>query len=55
MLYDVKMVQETMLPSMASLQSALPPSAMMPSQGAHSHFSIHSQVSGHPSAMPPSK
>ncbi|CAG7897089.1 unnamed protein product [Brassica rapa] len=45
---------ETMLPSMASLQSALPPSAMMPSQGAHSHFSIHSQVSGHPSAMPPS-
>ncbi|CAF2106879.1 unnamed protein product [Brassica napus] len=45
---------ETMFPSMASLQSALPPSAMMPSQGAHSHFSIHSQVSGHPSAMPPS-
>ncbi|XP_018451485.2 probable ADP-ribosylation factor GTPase-activating protein AGD14 isoform X4 [Raphanus sativus] len=44
---------ETMFPSMASLQSALPPSGMMPSQGVHNHFSIPSQVSGHPSAMPP--
>ncbi|KAF8115989.1 hypothetical protein N665_0024s0015 [Sinapis alba] len=44
---------ETMFPSMASLQSALPHSGMMPSQGVHNHFSIPSQVSGNPSAMPP--
>ncbi|CAN8324255.1 unnamed protein product [Cochlearia groenlandica] len=35
---------ETMFPSMASLQGALPPSGMMPP----------SQVSGHPSSIPPS-
>ena len=44
-----------MFPSMASLQGALPPSGMMPSQGLHNHFSMPPQVSGHPSAMPPSK
>ncbi|KAJ0234770.1 hypothetical protein HA466_0271350 [Hirschfeldia incana] len=45
---------ETMFPSMAPLQSAVPPSSgMMPSQGVHNHFSIPSQVSAHPSAMPP--
>ncbi|RID65535.1 hypothetical protein BRARA_D00724 [Brassica rapa] len=44
---------ETMFPSMASLQGALPPSGMMPSQGLHNHFSMPPQVSGHPSAMPP--
>ncbi|KAF2602059.1 hypothetical protein F2Q70_00027116 [Brassica cretica] len=44
---------ETMFPSIASLQGALPPSGMMPSQGLHNHFSMPPQVSGHPSAMPP--
>ncbi|CAH8392029.1 unnamed protein product [Eruca vesicaria subsp. sativa] len=44
---------ETMFPSMGSLQGALPPSGMIPSQGAHNHFSMPPQVSGHPSAMPP--
>ncbi|KAL1220005.1 putative ADP-ribosylation factor GTPase-activating protein AGD14 [Cardamine amara subsp. amara] len=44
---------ETLFPSMAPLQGALPPSGMMPSQGVHNHFNIPSQVSGHPSAMPP--
>lgn len=55
MLSDVKLVQETLFPSMASLQGALPPSGMIASQGVHNHFSIPSQVSAHPSAMPPSK
>ncbi|CAH2079441.1 unnamed protein product [Thlaspi arvense] len=44
---------ETMFPSMGSLQGALPPSGMMPSQGVHNHFNIPSQVSNHPSAMLP--
>uniref|UniRef100_A0A1J3HZ40 Putative ADP-ribosylation factor GTPase-activating protein AGD14 n=1 Tax=Noccaea caerulescens TaxID=107243 RepID=A0A1J3HZ40_NOCCA len=45
---------ETQFPSMASLQGALPPSGMMPSQGLHNHFGMPSQVSNHhPPAMPP--
>ncbi|EOA19084.1 hypothetical protein CARUB_v10007750mg [Capsella rubella] len=59
---------ENMFPSMAPQQGALPPSGMMPShgvhnqlppsgmmpsQGVHNHFNIPSQVSAHPSAMPP--
>ncbi|KAJ0232253.1 hypothetical protein HA466_0291290 [Hirschfeldia incana] len=50
---------ESMLPSMASLQGALPPLGMMPSQGAHNHFSMPPQVPGYispqiPGSMPPS-
>lgn len=44
-----------MFPSMASLQGALPPFGMMPSQGVHNHFSMPPQVQGHPSAMAPRK
>ncbi|CAN8232343.1 unnamed protein product [Cochlearia groenlandica] len=42
-----------MFSSMGSLQGALPPQGMMPSQGIHNHFNVPPQVSGHPSAMPP--
>ncbi|VVB04288.1 unnamed protein product [Arabis nemorensis] len=44
---------ETLFPPMESPQTAVPPLGMMPSQGVHNHFSIPSQVSGHPSAVPP--
>ncbi|KAF8088515.1 hypothetical protein N665_0538s0016 [Sinapis alba] len=44
---------ESIFPSMASLQGALPPFGMMPSHGVHNHFSMPPQVLGHPSAMPP--